>query len=491
MLTRPELLRLLAAPEQDALHGGENGAVAVKNDDMALKNHWRGPKKPRVALKTFGVTPKISGVAPKIIRVALKIFFPASRPPRPVRPACLVRPVLFSLFTSLFSLAGPARAASSAAVSPAFTFDARYAPSGITPDAWAGTEVSSLSALFSLQTRPIAVDSDSDGLPDVWELYHGTDPNTPDADLDPDNDGRTNLEEYNAGTAPLVPDDWSLSSAASPAFLLDASAPRPEIPDFSIVEVHALSQLFHLATVFRAVDSDSDGLPDAWELAHGTDPNTPDADLDPDNDGRTNLEEYNAGTDPLAPDDWALSAASSPAFLADTRILYAGLPPTISNLFAVVRVASGTFVCDTGGLYYDWDGDGIPNWWCLRYTGEKTGIDPAGDLDNDGVSNLAEFTAYTDPTDPSSYLAIMLEPLPASATRDAAFPTYAVTWPSAPNRVYTLYSADSLLDDANVTPLATLSGTGGTLSVPVPHSAATPIRFFYLSVDLPPRDQGD
>lgn len=407
------------------------------------------------------------------------------------RPGWRFRPILlFSLFTFLFCLADSARASSSAS-SPAFVFDARYAPSGITPEAWAGTEVHSLSALFLLQTCPIAADADADGLPDVWELYHGTDPNTPDANLDSDNDGRTNLQEYNAGTAPLVADDWSLSSAASPAFLLDASTPRPDIPDLSIVEVHALSQLFRLATVFRAPDTDSDGLPDAWERLHGTDPNTPDADLDPDNDGRTNLEEYNAGTDPFTPDDWSVSSAPSPAFLTDTRILYAGLPPSISNLFAVVRVASGTFVCDTGGLYYDWDGDGIPNWWCLRYTGEKTGIDPKGDLDRDGVSNLDEFTAYTDPTDPSSFLAITLEPLPApssSARAAESSPSYAVTWPSAPNRIYTLYAADSLMNDATITPLATLPGTGGTLSVPVPHSSSTPILFFYLTVDLPPAD---
>jgi hypothetical protein len=47
------------------------------------------------------------------------------------------------------------------------------------------------------------------------------------------------------------------------------------------------------------VDSDNDGLPDAWELANGLDPAVPgDALLDPDNDGRTSLDEWRAGTNP-------------------------------------------------------------------------------------------------------------------------------------------------------------------------------------------------
>jgi uncharacterized repeat protein (TIGR01451 family) len=53
------------------------------------------------------------------------------------------------------------------------------------------------------------------------------------------------------------------------------------------------------AVVFVQVDSDGDGLPDHYELAHGLDPNDPtDAALDLDGDGWTHLEEYLAGTDP-------------------------------------------------------------------------------------------------------------------------------------------------------------------------------------------------
>jgi len=48
-----------------------------------------------------------------------------------------------------------------------------------------------------------------------------------------------------------------------------------------------------------APDTDRDGMPDAWETAHGLDPrNASDGPADSDNDGYTNLEEFLNRTDP-------------------------------------------------------------------------------------------------------------------------------------------------------------------------------------------------
>lgn len=101
-------------------------------------------------------------------------------------------------------------------------------------------------------------------------------------------------------------------------YLLDnvgATLPRRDAIDRRIVELirHGEGRLIdsqadvggwpRLEGGVAPLDSDGDGMPDEWEIAHGLDPHDPaDAHGDPDGDGYTNLEEYLNGTDPFGAD---------------------------------------------------------------------------------------------------------------------------------------------------------------------------------------------
>ena len=101
-------------------------------------------------------------------------------------------------------------------------------------------------------------DSDSDGLPDLWETrYFGN--LSADAEEDPDEDGLTNITEAWAGTNPTVPDtdgngtadghEPSLGSAGLSNLEKQTNGLRPDLED-----------------------TDDDGVADGTELANGTNP---------------------------------------------------------------------------------------------------------------------------------------------------------------------------------------------------------------------------
>lgn len=130
------------------------------------------------------------------------------------------------------------------------------------------------------------LDSDSDELPDIFELEIGTDVNNPDSD----EDGLTDYQEvYLTGTDPTVYD--SVTEGVS-----DSDA-----------------------------DSDNDGLSNIYEIEIDTDPQNNDTD----NDGLSDYDElYSYGTDPLNPD-------SDGDSLKDSDELHIGLDPTNPETFGV------------------------------------------------------------------------------------------------------------------------------------------------------------
>jgi len=100
----------------------------------------------------------------------------------------------------------------------------------------------------------------------------------------------------------------------------------------------------------------------------------------------------------------------------------------------------------------DTDGNGLPDWWELQYFGHLTGTDPAGDPDQDGEDNLAEFLAGTDPTDPSSVFHL-ITPVPLAGNR------WRMEWPSVAGRYYRILRSTNLISGVNTVVQTNLAAT--------------------------------
>jgi subtilisin family serine protease len=103
----------------------------------------------------------------------------------------------------------------------------------------------------------------------------------------------------------------------------------------------------------------------------------------------------------------------------------------------------------------DTDANGLPDWWELQYFGHLTGTDPNADLDHDGMSNLAEWIAGTNPTNAASCLRLTL----LAASNPSAV---VLNWPSVTGKTYRLERATNLLTGFNSTVRTNIAATAPT-----------------------------
>ncbi len=197
-------------------------------------------------------------------------------------------------------------------------------------------------------------DTDGDGLPDTWEtLYFGDLSQA--AASDPDGDGATNASEYAAGSSPAV----------------QASTP---------------------------LDTDADGLPDAWEIQFFTNL-AQTAGGDTDNDRNTNLAEFTGGTNPALNTSWPDTDAD---FLNDGwEIYYFGSITTFNDLADPDNDGIDNYTeqfAGTDPTNGDRDFDGLLDTWEVAYFGNIAAQNSSGDPDGDTFTNLQEQAAQSNPT---------------------------------------------------------------------------------------------
>ena len=139
-------------------------------------------------------------------------------------------------------------------------------------------------------TDPLKADTDGDGMPDGWEVAHRINPNNgndprrmnpndpSDAAQDFDNDGLTNLQEYQHGTDPWnndtdgdgMPDGWEVANGLNPS-ANDAGLDKDGDGLTNIQE-------YQIGTAANKADTDGDGVDDKVEIDNGMNPKVPGTD---------------------------------------------------------------------------------------------------------------------------------------------------------------------------------------------------------------------
>jgi hypothetical protein len=151
---------------------------------------------------------------------------------------------------------------------------------------------------------------------------------------------------------------------------------------------------------------------------------------------------------------------------------YYDSPSTVTNEL-------GTNGLKVSGVYtfVDTNHNGAADPWEVHYFGNLAGTDLSQrDTDGDGASDLQEFFAGTDPTDPTSSLKLGIPAVQPSGL-------VKFTWPTVNGHLYTLQTSGDLHTWQAAS--ATLRGTGTDLTVTLPPlglAQSTAVYFFRVAV---------
>lgn len=222
-------------------------------------------------------------------------------------------------------------------------------------------------------------DADADGMPDGWEVANLLTPLSDDAGLDADSDRLTNLQEYRYG----IPNGWSVA-ANGPWW----GGTLPQDPDTDDDELQDGAEVLDHNTFPLTWDTDTDGLPDAWEARYdfvsGPDVTDPrdysDVGIDPDADSTTA--------------SWCNNAGHSYTNQAE----YSYAKPGGWSSAPSSRGGQGVWWNGTNPGNRDTDGDGVPDGYevCTGTNPTQADIATGDDADQDGLTNGQEVTWNTD-----------------------------------------------------------------------------------------------